>query len=179
MRSIDLDLRSTNSGETAGFRLALEQNVSGQWRQIETVNIASGTPQAVRSLQIERDQRIVIEAIGADVEMVFDKEQNATMPRVAFETKPTEDERREMEEARQKELRETARGEEKLNQLANRAADRARENVLAQANAPAKPSVQSAKEDPRPGTPTSKPSGMTAPGPSTGGSGSTEVKKNG
>lgn len=186
MRNVKLSLMSTNRELLEAFRVTIEENVGGTWREVDSTNTTSDQPGANRDVQIEQNQRLVIEAIGADVEMVYDREQNAAMPRVAFETQPTADEKAKMEEDRQQELRDREFGDAKARRSADRAAEQARDKALdearqkeaakAESSTGSSPSISPTKPAASPTiTPTSN-KGMAAPGPSTGGQSSKDVK---
>lgn len=79
---------------------------------------------------LEANERLVIETFGAEVEMVFDKEQNAVMPRSAFESQPDAATKQQTEDDRQKEVKDQQFGMTRNEAVASQAADRERDRVL-------------------------------------------------
>jgi hypothetical protein len=193
MRKLSITCGTTDSRETVGFNFKLETLRGDTWLSEGDVNVASNTPEAQRTIELEGNQRLVITAIGADVETVYDRENNATVTKAAFDTMPDEGKRQQTEEDRQRELREKRYSETKMNTAADRAAEQERDRVLEEqrererahhdhevakqsgANAPLKPPAAPVVP-PRTGVSSSPSGGMAASGPSTGGQSSKDVK---
>ena len=108
MRVVKLELNSSTEKRPMDFDVRVERRmgVSGAYKVENSFAVTSGQPEASRTLLLDDDARIVIEPRGSTTEVVYDKAQGAAMPREAFETQPTEDEKIEIEAARQKELEE-------------------------------------------------------------------------
>jgi hypothetical protein len=130
MRTLEFKLGSTETNEETDFTVSLEARRGDAWSVQDSIPVTSGTPEAERKIMLNDDERIVISARGYSTEIVFDKTQNAAMPRRAFESQPTDEQKAEMEANRQAELRDTARGDGRLRAAQTRAADAAREDVL-------------------------------------------------
>jgi hypothetical protein len=222
MRKLSINCGTTDSRETVGFNFKLETLRGDMWISEGDVNVASNTPEAQRTLELEGNQRLIITAIGADVETVYDRDNNANVTVAAFESMPDEAAKQATEAARQKELRDRQYGEGRVNLAADRAAGQERDRVLEEQRQREKEKLEQRHRDeeaakqvgqqgsrpaptptptptpaptpsggvgttipPRPAgqqttssAPTQQASkgGMTAPGPSTGGQSSKDVK---
>lgn len=214
MRAVEIKMLSTGE-RPADFELQLQSlnKTSGAWNNVSSAAITTGTPEAERRILLQDGERIVIEARGSDVEVVYDKVNNAAMSREALESQPTAEEKIEMEAQRQKEHKATVHIDGRLQTIGNQAAEDARRKAIADQQAraatnqsPTPPGGLGAKIDSPPAgqvassskppvasathgdstqgkvtgatvPPTTGPkAGMTAPGPSTAGQSSKDVK---
>jgi hypothetical protein len=156
MRSVDVIFKSTNEDpKVEQFTVSIErQRDVDRWDLMgRNPNITSG-PDGTKTYMLEVGERLIIEPSGAAVEMVFDKEQNAVMPREAFESQPSAADKQKIEEDRQKELREKTFGATRTEREVEQAASRARDEVLTkQAEREAQRAKElRAKEDTTPNT---------------------------
>lgn len=130
MRAVEVNMVSTDD-KAVGFTVNVEKNVAGTWRQETPIEVVvSGEPEAQRRVLLEANERIVITAAGADVELVWDPVNMATMPREAYESQPTDAEKQATEAKRQEELRHGRHSSIRANAAADEAAARARDRVL-------------------------------------------------
>lgn len=188
MRSLDVKFKS-NESEHEAFRVTMERQAPAGWigDADSVMYFQKGVDQ---TFLLEQGQRLVIEPWGATVEMVLDKDQNAVMPKVAFDTQPTPAEKQQMELDRQKELRDIQAGKIKVDRVAGQAANQARDEAIQkQMEADTQKKVEADKKI----TDTSKPVGSSTPAlgtqpnppggtppgqaPNTGGQDSKDVKK--
>lgn len=125
MRKIEIKYEG---GEGEVFSVALERRRAEDlpWELGARATQQNG----VKTYMLEAGERLVIEPWGATVEMVWDRNQNAAMPRAAFESQPNDAEKRATEDARQQEVRDTNEGRVRDDRVGDRAADQAREEAL-------------------------------------------------
>jgi hypothetical protein len=214
MRVAYVEIRSDNDKPVdAEIRVESEIANTGQFSIDASYPVTSGEPDAKRTIPLLAGQRVIIAPRGPDVEMVYDRDQNAAMPREAHESQPTDAEKAKTEEDRQNELRGGVRADAKIQREANAAADQARDKVIADQQEKSREAAAASNErqktqnpgsdapnkapSPATGTPQGSPQspaasrqspptgasttegkggGMTAPGPSTGGQSSKDVK---
>lgn len=186
MRSITILMGSTEAEKAADYTFEVQRLRGDTWVTDSSVAITSGTADAEKKVLLDDNTRVVIMARGADTEVVFDREQNAAMPRHALESQTTLADRAIQEEERQTELRHTDRNVAKIQEVGNRAAEVARDKAIeeekarvaarAKQAAPLPNSTPNLKPPSGAATPNAGSSGMTAPGPSTGGQSSKDVK---
>lgn len=131
MRSVEVKFISSNKEhpENEQFSVAIERTRDGNWDLLGR-NAYVRPGDVAKTYILEVGERLIIEPSGVSVEMVYDKEQNAAMPREAFESRPDEGTKAQIEADRQKEVREIERGGDRINTEADRAAMRARDAVL-------------------------------------------------
>lgn len=112
MRAVEIRLTATDAQPT-DFEFSIEEKVGESWKRQKSVAITSGSPEAERRIILEDNVRIVISARGNSNEIVYDRDQNAAMPRAAQESQLTTEERAAAEQKRQAdEARTKAAGEE-------------------------------------------------------------------
>lgn len=196
MRSLEVKFK-TDANEEEAFRVTLERQAPSGWVG-SADSVMFFAKDATQTLLLEEGTRVVIEPHGATVEMVYDKDQNAAMPRFAFETKPDQAAKEKIEADRQQEVRDIESGKIKRDRADERAAELARDKAIQEqlakqneGNKTPHPGSDDSSEKPAASTGTSQGSpqspaaanqakpgqgGMTAPGPSTGGQSSKDVK---
>src|SRR5678816_891386 len=89
MLSLKLVLSAIRDGEKASGSIAIDRKKNDMWVGESSIDLVSGTPSAERTILLENDQRMVLEG-SSNVEVVYDKEQNAAVPKekVLPEAKP-------------------------------------------------------------------------------------------
>lgn len=212
MRSVKVEYLSSEKEKPEAFQVSIERaKDDGTWTLAGRNTVPSGQTGEVKTYLLEPKERLVIEPFGSEIEMIFDKEQNAAMPRSAFESQPTQAQKEQTEVDRQKEVRDITFGDDKAQRVGDRAAEQARDVAIEEQRLAEKKRLESAKADaeankakvgepvrpsdelikqpnqqasvttkPTPGTTQperTSAGGMTAPGPSTGGQSSKDVKE--
>lgn len=160
MRSVEFKLGSTDD-KTVDYEVVVERRNGDIWTAESRDPITSGTPEAEKKVILEDGMRLTIIAQGSETELVWDKEQNAAMPRHAFESQPTLEERHQMEKDRQAELRHRQRRETKTEAAARDAAAQARDKVLQESQKREAEATQQKQTEKVPETTTTVPTANT------------------
>lgn len=79
MKAIVVEVHAIRDGERVSASVIIERKRDDQWIREKVIDVASGMADSKRRLLLEDDQRVVIEG-KSNVEYVFDKEQNASVP---------------------------------------------------------------------------------------------------
>jgi len=130
MRAIEVKVLSTDEGKTEDFDLRVETLRGDTWVNVQSLAMTSGTEAASRRIVLEASERIVIVGRGAQEDMVFDKVQNAAMPRSSFESQPSDAEKAQMLADHQAELKSGARADVKVQRAGDQAAEKARDTAI-------------------------------------------------
>src|SRR5678816_1420242 len=80
MLSLKLVLSAIRDGEKASGSIAIDRKKNDMWVRESSIDLVSGTPSAERTILLENDQRMVLEG-SSNVEVIYDKEQNAAVPK--------------------------------------------------------------------------------------------------
>lgn len=129
MRSVTIKFESTDDRQVDGeFRVEVEK-APGLWVVENSYAVTSGAEGSERKFLLEPNTRIMIVPRG-NIEVVYDKEQNAAMTVESFETQPTAEEKQEIEKKRQQDLKTANRQSSATAVSAEQAAERARQRVI-------------------------------------------------
>lgn len=79
MKAIVVEVHAIRDGERVSASVIVERRRSDHWVREKVTDVMSGMPDSKRRILLEDDQRVVIEG-RSNVEYVFDKEQNASVP---------------------------------------------------------------------------------------------------
>lgn len=92
MYVVELRVKSTRSNEQVDARVIVEEWRNGRWQEKETFHAVYGMEAPQRKLLLLESERVIVETKDL-VEIVWDKEQNAAVPRrvVREETRNEED----------------------------------------------------------------------------------------
>lgn len=169
MRSVNVTYKADDT-EQEGFHVVTETLKDGSWVAVpESEGFQRAIAgQASKTYILDANERLVIEASGMKVEMVFDPANNAAMSREAFDTQPTLAQRQQTEADRQEEVRGIEYEKGHAHKAAKRAAEVAVDKSLATSTSTSTPVVAS-HSSPKPT------GGLTSPG-GTGGQSTKNIK---
>lgn len=75
MKIIEINILSVNAGEEVVANIILEQKKGEIWNRAKVITVTSGSPEALRKLNVADNERIVIEGTTSK-KVVYDREQN-------------------------------------------------------------------------------------------------------